>query len=123
MWPPPSNSDQQDYYIFSRGFLSTFIYHCYWRGPHSKYTCEINKAPFTFVCLMGNTCIHLYGGSSSLICLPVGKYAPLQDGTLLVINRVIKIVLSTGSWGYNPYKWSFKPTYNWYGPTLYQQKV
>ena len=32
MWHPPSNSDHQDYYIFSRGFLSTFICHCYWEG-------------------------------------------------------------------------------------------
>ncbi len=27
----PSNSEHQDY-IFSRGSLQTFIYHCYWGG-------------------------------------------------------------------------------------------
>ena len=34
MWPPHSNSDHQDYYIFSRGSLYTFIYYCYCEGGH-----------------------------------------------------------------------------------------
>ena len=29
VWPPPSSSDHQNYYIFSRGSLQTFISHCY----------------------------------------------------------------------------------------------
>ena len=23
-----------------------------------------------------------------------------------------------GNWGYNPYKWSYNPTYKWYGAHL-----
>ncbi len=36
IWPPACNSDHQDYYMFSRGFLLTFIYHCYWKGGQPK---------------------------------------------------------------------------------------
>ena len=25
------------------------------------------------------------------------------------------MALQMGNWGYNPYKWSHNPTYNWYG--------
>ena len=34
--PAPSNSHHQDYYIFSRGSLSTFICHSYWEGGQPK---------------------------------------------------------------------------------------
>ena len=34
--PPPSNSDHKDYYMFSRGFLLTFTFHCYREGAISK---------------------------------------------------------------------------------------
>ena len=36
VWPPPCNSDHQDYYMFSRGFLLTFTFHCYKEGAVSK---------------------------------------------------------------------------------------
>ena len=36
IWPPPCNSDHQDYYMFSRGFLLTFTFHCYREGAISK---------------------------------------------------------------------------------------
>ncbi len=36
IWPPPCNSDHQDYYMFSRGFLLTFTLHCYREGAISK---------------------------------------------------------------------------------------
>ena len=36
VWPLPSNSDHQDYSIFSRGSLYTFICHCYWEGATPK---------------------------------------------------------------------------------------
>ena len=36
VWPPPCNSDHQDYYMFSRGFLLTFTFHCYREGAISK---------------------------------------------------------------------------------------
>jgi len=29
---PPSNSDQEKYYIFTSASLSTFICDCYWEG-------------------------------------------------------------------------------------------
>ena len=29
---PPSNSDHQEYYIFTSASLSTFICDCYWEG-------------------------------------------------------------------------------------------
>ncbi len=35
-YPPPSNSDHQDYYIFNRESLSTFICDCYWVGGRPK---------------------------------------------------------------------------------------
>ena len=43
VWPPPSNSHHQDYYIFSRGSLSTFIPHWHpGRGtPRTVLFCEI----------------------------------------------------------------------------------
>ena len=34
--PPPSNSDHKDYYMFSRGFLLTFTFHCYREGVISN---------------------------------------------------------------------------------------
>ena len=37
-YPPPSNSHHQDYYIFSRESLQTFICHCYWVGVDPRYT-------------------------------------------------------------------------------------
>ncbi len=36
IWPPPCNSDHQDLYVISRGFLLTFMYHCYREGAISK---------------------------------------------------------------------------------------
>ena len=36
IWPPPCNSDHQGYYMFSRGFLLTFTFHCYREGAISK---------------------------------------------------------------------------------------
>ncbi len=36
IWPPPCNSDHQDYYMFSRGFLLTFTFHCYREGAISN---------------------------------------------------------------------------------------
>ena len=43
-WPPHSNSDQQDYYIFNRESLSSFIYHCYCGGAISNpYPTESDK--------------------------------------------------------------------------------
>ena len=36
IWPPPCNSDHQDYYMFSRGFLLTFTFHCYREGAIPK---------------------------------------------------------------------------------------
>ena len=54
VWPPPCNSDHQDYYMFSRGFLLTFTFHCYREGAISyvyvtffnRYTLpETNIAP------------------------------------------------------------------------------
>ncbi len=36
VWPPPCNSDHQDYYMFSRGFLLTFTFHWYREGAISK---------------------------------------------------------------------------------------
>ena len=40
--PPPSNSDHQVCYIFSRAFLETFIYHCYWEGIATR-RCQPNS--------------------------------------------------------------------------------
>ena len=37
MGPPPCNSDHQDYYMFSRGFLLTFTFHCYREGAIPNY--------------------------------------------------------------------------------------
>ena len=39
--PPPSNSDHQVCYIFSRAFLETFIYHCCWEGIATR-RCQPN---------------------------------------------------------------------------------
>ena len=36
IWPPPCNSDHQDYYMFSRGFLLTFTFRCYREGAIPK---------------------------------------------------------------------------------------
>ena len=38
IWPPdaPCNSEHQDYYMFSRGFLLTFTFHCYMEGAISN---------------------------------------------------------------------------------------
>ena len=36
VWPPPCNSDHQDHYMFSTGFLLTFTFHCYREGAISK---------------------------------------------------------------------------------------
>ena len=36
IWPPPCNSDHQNYYIFSGGFLLTFTFHCYREVAISK---------------------------------------------------------------------------------------
>ena len=36
VWPPPCNSDHQDYYMFSRGFLLTFTFNCYREGDISN---------------------------------------------------------------------------------------
>ena len=36
VWPPHTNSDHQDYYMFNRDSLFTFIYHCYCEGATSK---------------------------------------------------------------------------------------
>ena len=36
IWPPPCNSDHQDYDMFSRGFLLTLTFHCYREGAISK---------------------------------------------------------------------------------------
>ena len=45
--PPPSNSDHKDYYMFSRGFLLTFTFHCYREGAISKVYHQImGKFPF-----------------------------------------------------------------------------
>ena len=38
IYPPHSNSSNQDYYIFSRESLQTFICHCYWVGVDPRYT-------------------------------------------------------------------------------------
>ena len=35
IWPP-CNSEHQDYYMFSRGFLLTFTFHCYREGAISN---------------------------------------------------------------------------------------
>ena len=36
VWPPPCNRDHQDYYMFSKGFLLTFTFHCYKEGAISN---------------------------------------------------------------------------------------
>ncbi len=41
IWPPPCNSDHQDYDMFSRGFLLTLTFHCYREGAISNI--EISK--------------------------------------------------------------------------------
>ena len=40
--PLPSNRNHQDYYIFSRGFLKTFICHCYWEGGQPNISQTLN---------------------------------------------------------------------------------
>ncbi len=42
IWPPPYNSDHQDYYMFSRGFLLTFTFHCYREGAIPKLYVHIS---------------------------------------------------------------------------------
>ena len=37
IWPRPCNSDHQDYYMFRRRFLLTFIFHYYWEGATPKW--------------------------------------------------------------------------------------
>ena len=39
IYPLPSSSDHQDYYMFSRGllYIETFICHYYWGGGHTQY--------------------------------------------------------------------------------------
>lgn len=46
LWPPLSNSDHQEYYMFSRESLQAFMHHCYWEGPHPIYTRGV--LPFFF---------------------------------------------------------------------------
>ena len=36
VWPPPCTSDHQHYYMFSKGFLLTFTFHCYREGAISN---------------------------------------------------------------------------------------
>ena len=41
--PPPSNSDHKDYYMFSRGFVLTFTFHCYREGAISNLCCYYGR--------------------------------------------------------------------------------
>ena len=52
--PPPSNSDHKDYYMFSRGFLLTFTFHCYWEGAISKIIHHLLniQTPIIYDCIM-----------------------------------------------------------------------
>ena len=45
IWPSPCNSDHQDYYMFSRGFLFIFTFHCYREGAISKASLQVSVEP------------------------------------------------------------------------------
>ena len=51
--PQTSNSDQ-DYYMFSKGFLQTFIWHCYW-GPHFN----VSDIYIRYTLMIYSRCLHL----------------------------------------------------------------
>ena len=46
--PSQDASDHQDY-IFSRGSLQTFIYHCYWEGATPNVSGQISSRRHTFL--------------------------------------------------------------------------
>ena len=51
VWPPPCNSDHQDYYIFNResqpkpSFTTVTV-----RGPYPKYTIVMSHGQLAFIC-------------------------------------------------------------------------
>ena len=77
MLPPPSNSDHKDYYMFSRGFLLTFTFHCYREGAISKvYDISITSNPHSHACLSMyfplTSCTRLWGISMDTGAMSLG---------------------------------------------------
>ncbi len=84
--PPPSNSDHKDYYMFSRGFLLTFTFHCYREGAISNV---YNNKPWT------NT---YYKKNKTKPILPITKHiSSIFQGTQksLPTRKVCGLILPT----------------------------
>ena len=65
IWPPPCNSDHQDYYMFSRGFLLTFTFHCYREGAISNI--YIYTEVYTNIYIM----THVLSQKNTCSCCPI----------------------------------------------------
>ena len=95
--PPQTSDSDQDYYMFSKGFLQTFIWHCYW-GPHFNVSDIYIRYIYIYIndILIYSRCLRLsnlfnwtsssrhpgFGGCHIVHLLPaeVLNFSPFVDG-------------------------------------------